>query len=123
MGAHRKEYEDKIGYINGNGYRRVEAKGHPLANNNQKNPRVAQHRLILWDKIGPGPHLCHWDCGKTVEWNGPTGIFLDVDHVDGNKLNNQPDNLVPACHRCNTVRSLKPKTGFRCLKTKTSVFA
>ena len=102
-----KHYSEKTGYITNNGYRHVCAKGHPLANPNQANPRVLQHRLALYDKIGPGPHECHWGCGTMLVWNGTRGSrgdYLEADHIDGDKLNNVKENLVPSCHWCNSVR-------------------
>lgn len=77
---------------------------HPLATAGNV---VMQHRAVLLDKIGPGPHACYWNsrygCGKTqLEWGGQAGIC--VDHLDGDRLNNDPDNLVPCCIGCNTRR-------------------
>src|SRR5690242_14904452 len=48
----------------GRRYRTVTAKGHPLAS---KNGTVYEHRKVLFDTIGPGPHACHW-CDTTVQW-------------------------------------------------------
>lgn len=61
--------------------------------------KVAEHRLVLWEKIGPGTHGCHW-CNKPVTWLKD----LQVDHIDWDKLNNVPDNLVPSCRPCNFDR-------------------
>lgn len=70
------------------------------------------HRIILWEKIGPGIHPCHW-CGKSVTWNNSYPTDLDglvVDHLDWNKINNLPDNLVPSCNPCNVSSARrKPK--------------
>lgn len=74
--------------------------GHPLA---QSTGILAEHRKVLYDKIGPGPHYCHWDCGKLLEWGGIDGIIAD--HLDDNGFNNDPENLVPSCHRCNWNRT------------------
>ena len=66
------------------------------------------HRVTLYNRIGPGLHPCHW-CGKEVEWtrgnNGETTLV--VDHLDDNRQNNEPDNLVPSCNVCNLRRSNK----------------
>lgn len=78
--------------------------GHPLA---QTTGILAEHRKVLYDKIGPGPHYCHWNCGKLLEWGGIKGIIAD--HLDDNGLNNDPENLVPSCHRCNWNRT-NPKS-------------
>jgi len=66
-----------------------------------------QHRRVLLAKLGPGAHPCHW-CGRAVTWDqsypsAPDG--LTVDHLDENKANNDPTNLVPSCGRCNLRRS------------------
>lgn len=62
------------------------------------------HRIVLWEKIGGGEHPCHW-CGKIVSWDKPMHTnwhyALIVDHVDWDKTNNDPSNLVPACNDCN----------------------
>jgi hypothetical protein len=79
---------------------------HPLAN---AKGRVLVYRHMLYDKIGAGPHACHW-CGREIQWvvRRGAGSFtgdLVVDHLDGDMQNNEADNLVAACNDCNTVRS------------------
>ncbi len=69
--------------------------GHPLAD---KQGLIRQHRRVLYDKIGEGPHECSW-CGVEVTWK-----ILHTDHLDGNGFNNEPNNLVPACKDCNRQR-------------------
>lgn len=69
---------------------------HPLSS---KNGALAEHRKVLFEKIGPGQHGCHW-CGKVVEWP----IDLYADHVDSDITHNEQDNLVPSCLRCNWGR-------------------
>ena len=72
------------------------------------------HRIVLWEKIGGGEHPCNW-CGKTVYWNQSTHTdwhtALIVDHVDWDKTNNDPSNLVPACNDCNLSTSRRRKFG------------
>lgn len=83
-------------------YRFTRQPGHPLWTG-QKMP---EHRIILYDAIGPGPHPCHW-CGKLVDWrpgDGTKGDALIVDHIDDDGQNNALDNLVVSCHRCNIQR-------------------
>jgi hypothetical protein len=65
-----------------------------------------RHRLVLLAKIGPGEHPCHW-CKRVVTWDKSAPADEDglvVDHLDNNKRNNDPANLVPSCTACNTSR-------------------
>jgi hypothetical protein len=68
---------------------------------------VLVHRATLYDKIGPGPHCCHW-CGKEISWHLGVGEeregSITVDHLDRDGTNNDPVNLVPACRLCNWNR-------------------
>jgi hypothetical protein len=73
--------------------------GHPIAD---KTGKVQQHRMVVYDDIGPGPHPCHW-CGVLVDWGGKAGI--NVDHLDGDPSNNGRENLVPSCQSCNKSRA------------------
>ena len=87
---------------------------HPLASKNasyQPGPGTVQmwkHRYVLFAKIGYGPHWCHW-CGKNVNWQpgkrGGGGRCLVVDHVDDDRTNNDPANLVASCTGCNVHRA------------------
>lgn len=78
---------------------------HPLAG---KNGYVSEHRVVLYEKIGAGPHPCHW-CGTEVHWTkavqgtGHKGMLVG-DHINGDPLDNRPDNLVPSCQGCNVGR-------------------
>lgn len=79
---------------------------HPLST---KNGSIFEHRMVLYDAIGPGTHLCHW-CGKQVTWHvrQQSGVYsgdLVVDHLDGNTVNNALTNLVPSCTQCNIRRN------------------
>lgn len=79
--------------------------GHPLAD---PDGRIAVHAVVLYGRIGPGWHPCHW-CGKRIEWRpvgAPRKGRLVPDHLDGDPRNNDPANLVPACSGCNSGRGL-----------------
>lgn len=91
------------GYVMSDGYILVTKPGHPLA---RAKGQVHAHRVVLYDLIGPGPHPCHW-CGKSVDWAfGVTTDALVVDHLDDDRANNDPANLVPSCNSCNTSRGV-----------------
>jgi HNH endonuclease len=67
---------------------------------------VRVHRTVLLASIGPGWHPCNW-CRMPVCWElsfpkDPRGLV--VDHLDGDRANNTPTNLVPACGVCNWLR-------------------
>ena len=80
------------------------APAHPLAG---KTGLVSEARAVLYDRLGPGPHACHW-CGTTVDWvvgargNIPTALVAD--HVNSDPLDDRPENIVPACGACNATR-------------------
>lgn len=72
---------------------------HPVSD---RDGNIYVHRQVLYDKIGPGHHLCHY-CGTEIRWaKGRGGNRLTVDHIDAVKTNNDPDNLVPCCLPCNS---------------------
>lgn len=88
------------------GYVYVIRAGHPLSAG-VVNKYVAEHRIVLFDAIGPGTHPCHW-CSKPVRWDGRWPKDLDalvVDHLDDVKGNNDRDNLVASCNPCNVARA------------------
>lgn len=99
----RKRREIGSGSINGYGYRVVADSSHPLAGAQGK---LLEHRGVLFDAIGPGPHPCHW-CGKSLDWRGSAATRINVDHLDNCKTNNERANLVVACLNCNSKRSAK----------------
>lgn len=82
--------------------------GHPLTTRGHS---IGEHRLVLWDKIGPGTHPCFY-CGTPVTWSPGKRTrkgALVVEHLDYNIRNNNPDNLVPSCHPCNSDRRRKKR--------------
>jgi hypothetical protein len=85
-------------------YTKLYLPGHPLADGRGA---VGEHRAALYAKLGPGWHPCHW-CKTLVEWR-PVGQALErgslrTDHLDGDRRNNDPANLVPSCNGCNVRR-------------------
>jgi hypothetical protein len=102
----RPDGQPAVGVSVSDGYRILTGQqGHPLAG---KMGNLPEHRKVLYEKIGSGPHPCHWHpvsgCGQlNLQWgNGIDGIFAD--HLDEDRLNNDPHNLVPSCHKCNWDR-------------------
>lgn len=86
------------------GYRAIKAPDHPMAT---ADGSILEHRLVLFDLLGPGEQECHW-CSTTVTWSESWPVSrraLVVDHLDFDGLNNDPANLVPSCHPCNAGRT------------------
>lgn len=97
---------EKLERSTGHGYITQRNSDHPLA----RNGRIYKHRKVLYDTIGEGPHPCHW-CQIPLMWSAPGDSWrsskcIQVDHVNSDKSNNTPDNLVPSCRKCNTNRGL-----------------
>jgi len=90
------------GYVNKHGYRRIYLPAHPLGAA-RHDGQVEEHRVVLYDSIGPGPHACYW-CGTEVDWFAEEHRKLQTDHVNADKLDNRAENLVPSCRPCNTTR-------------------
>lgn len=84
------------------GYTIVTAPDHPLAVSRNT---MYEHRKVLFDAIGYGPHRCHW-CSTHINWRAPRPHALEADHVDYQRDNNHVTNLVPSCHGCNSRRAL-----------------
>ena len=98
--AARSQWKDEV--WQGRRYRFV-GRDHPLSNGNRC---IQEQRAILWDRIGPGPHTCHY-CGEEVNWRvgikgGGNGALI-AEHKDRDPRNNSPENLVPSCQRCNIL--------------------
>lgn len=82
------------------GYQFLHAPTHPLLTKGQI--YVAEHRIVLYAAIGPGPMRCAI-CGCDLTWK-----TCQVDHIDENPRNNELSNLRPTCRRCNTWRNMPP---------------
>ena len=92
-----------VSVSHGRRYRRSYRPGHPVAD---KNGGGWEHRFVLYDAIGAGPHPCHW-CKSPVDWvaKGEPGC-LQVDHLNHIGDDNRPENLVPSCGPCNSARGM-----------------
>lgn len=98
----RKRAANGSGTLRKDGYIQVRKPGHPTAS---VNGFAFEHRMLLWDKIGPGAHNCHY-CSKSIMWH----VDLECDHLDHNRSNNNLENLVPCCEECNRARWNREKT-------------
>jgi hypothetical protein len=88
----------KSGYVKYIGYT------HPAASTSGV---TGYHRIILWDKLNGADVPCNW-CGKQLYWSKSwpqAGDALVVDHLNGVKDDNGPENLVPSCASCNIKRA------------------
>ena len=86
--------------LTSHGYITIHRAGHVLAD---KVGRLYEHRLVLWEKTGGCDQQCYW-CGRAVGWFQQGKAKLVTDHLDGNKQNNIPANVVAACADCNKGR-------------------
>ena len=83
--------------VDSRGYVSIKAPDHPLTPD-RSNGWVYEHRALLYDRIGDGPHQCHW-CGKRLGWRD-----LVVDHLNEDKSDNRDTNLLATCSPCNRAR-------------------
>jgi hypothetical protein len=78
---------------------------HPLAS---KGGLVSESRVILFERLGWGPHPCHW-CGKQVDWvvgaRGNESEALVADHLNHDPLDDRPENIHASCGLCNGQRT------------------
>ena len=89
------ELKPRVRLQTNKGYTMIKAEGHPLA---QSNDWAFEHRVIAFEKYGPGLQHCHW-CDKSLDWKR-----VVVDHLNEVKTDNRSDNLVTACTPCNRIR-------------------
>lgn len=82
-------YEDHVGYVV------VNVKGHPLAG---RDGLTREHRVVAYDSNGGRCPNCFW-CGVGLSWGDAV-----VDHLNEQKNDNRPSNLVVACKNCNLIR-------------------
>jgi hypothetical protein len=68
---------------------------HPLA---MKDGRVHEHRAVAYKAHEGQCPSCFW-CAARLTW--PDAV---IDHLDEDKKNNEPANLVVACNPCNRAR-------------------
>lgn len=82
-------------YVTQAGYVILRRPNHPLADSDG---RVAEHRVVAFDAYAGICPNCFW-CDTNLSWDDAV-----VDHLDENKQNNVPRNLVVSCNRCNRSR-------------------
>lgn len=90
-------------YTETSGYVKYVGFNHPAAS---PSGLTGYHRIVLWDKLSGKDAPCNW-CGRQLYWSKSYPKHQDAlitDHVDTNKQNNDPSNLVPSCGKCNVSR-------------------
>lgn len=85
-------------FVTPNGYVRVFAAGHPLAD---ATGYVLEHRMVAYDARCGAIDVCERCRLVAVTWR-----TCHVDHDDGVRRNNDPPNLFVTCVGCNTQRNL-----------------
>lgn len=87
--------QDRV--LRSSGYVMVFAPNHPLARRRTARYEY-EHRIVFYNTHGEGPFRCYW-CGRQIDW-----MTMHVDHLDKNRSNNEPGNLVSSCPVCNQGR-------------------
>ena len=89
-------------YSHSNGYLQITDPTHPLADSKGS---VLLHRAVLWDRFAGKTPSCAF-CGVVLSWRrGQKHPVATAEHLDGNRKNNDPWNIVAACLSCNSARS------------------
>lgn len=84
---------------NDRGYVLVYEPDHPLAGGKEDN-YVYEHRQVLHDALGGIPPVrCEWCLTDLDGWSA-----VHVDHLDFDRANNAPENLIASCAGCNRRR-------------------
>ncbi len=83
-------------------YWRVKIPNHPMAD---KKGWVIEHRMLMYDRFGPGPHPC-WCCCEELKWEpfargASTKGKIVINHLNEDGHDNRMKNLVFSCVECN----------------------
>jgi len=87
--------------MHSHGYVLKMAKGHLLCVGKPSGSRIYEHRMKFFDAYGGESHPCHW-CGTFVKFDD-----MHVDHLNAVRTDNQIENLVASCAKCNMARGIQ----------------
>lgn len=77
------------------GYVVVRTPGHPLA---RADGALSEHRRVAYDVRAGVCEPCYW-CRTPLSWDDAV-----IDHLNENRSDNRPENLVVSCNDCNRAR-------------------
>lgn len=89
------------------GYKRIKATGHPLSRPNGWAPH---HRYLVYEHVAGKPQRCAYCNYGPLPWRGTSTTAIHVDHINDIAGDDRLDNLTPACHWCNLIKSTWPIT-------------